>query len=89
MVLLDPLLLRRAVPHGERLFADGTFTDVTMTVNTGGWVFDDAEPRYTIGLGEYGCSRPPVAGRTVSLRAGFPHWRNTRPALAGPPSSFQ
>jgi hypothetical protein len=24
--------------------------DVTMLVNRGGWVFDDAEPRYTIGL---------------------------------------
>lgn len=28
----------------------GAFSDVTMMLNTGGWVFDDAEPRYTIGL---------------------------------------
>ncbi len=28
----------------------GAFSDTTVMLNTGGWVFDDAEPRYTIGL---------------------------------------
>ena len=28
----------------------GIFSDVTFLTNTGGWVFDDAEPRYTIAL---------------------------------------
>ncbi|MBI2708821.1 MAG: hypothetical protein HYX34_03900 [Actinobacteria bacterium] len=27
---------------------EGTFSSVTTTINTAGWVFDDAEPRYTI-----------------------------------------
>jgi hypothetical protein len=35
---------RRAV------LADGVFTDVTMLVNTGGWVFDDVHQQYTVGL---------------------------------------
>ncbi len=32
----------------EAVMRDGAFEDVTLTVNRGGWVFDDAEPRYTI-----------------------------------------
>jgi len=50
----------------------GTFDDVTMMLNTRGWVFDDAEHRYTIGL--------------VSLRRGADfvgtlHLRGPYPAL--------
>ncbi|MCY3976568.1 MAG: hypothetical protein OXG23_00585 [Chloroflexi bacterium] len=32
------------------IFCAGTLLDVTMLLNTGGWVFDDAEHRYTIAL---------------------------------------
>jgi hypothetical protein len=32
------------------LFARATLLDLTMLTNTGGWVFDEAEPRYTIAL---------------------------------------
>lgn len=31
-----------------RVLDDGDFAEITTTTNTGGWVFDDAEPRYTI-----------------------------------------
>lgn len=34
----------------KAVFAEGGFGDVTTLLNTGGWVFDDAEPRYTIAL---------------------------------------
>ena len=35
---------RRAV------LTEGTFADVTTLLNTGGWVFDDVDGRYTVGL---------------------------------------
>ena len=34
----------------EHILDQGSFCDVTLTTNTGGWVFDDAEHRYTIGF---------------------------------------
>lgn len=34
----------------EAVLDEGEFADVTMLLNRGGWVFDDAEHRYTIGL---------------------------------------
>ena len=34
----------------KAILTDGTFTDITVLLNTGGWVFDDAEHRYTIAL---------------------------------------
>jgi hypothetical protein len=56
---------RRDVLHG------GTFDDVTMLLNTRGWVFDDAEHRYTISL--------------VAIRKGEDHVGTLR--LRGPYSS--
>jgi len=32
------------------VFSGGSLDDLTVLLNTGGWVFDDAEPRYTIAL---------------------------------------
>jgi hypothetical protein len=43
----------------ETILAEGDFSDVTMLLNRAGWAFDDAEPRYTIGL--------------VSIRKGASH----------------
>ncbi|MCJ0894761.1 MULTISPECIES: Eco57I restriction-modification methylase domain-containing protein [unclassified Rhodococcus (in: high G+C Gram-positive bacteria)] len=34
----------------EDILTNGTFSDVTLLVNTKGWVFDDMEHRYTVGL---------------------------------------
>ncbi len=34
----------------KRLFASAREVDITMLLNSGGWVFDEAEFRYTIGL---------------------------------------
>ena len=41
----------------EAILAEGTFKDVTVLLNTGGWVFDDAEHRYTIALCSIGKGR--------------------------------
>ena len=65
----DPLLKRlkgwRAVAS-SRSSAAGEFTDVTTLAQfSGGWVFDDAEPRYTIGLVTV-FGRGEVAGPQVS-----------------------
>jgi hypothetical protein len=34
----------------QRLFEVGSVEELAYVINTGGWVFDDAEPRYTIAL---------------------------------------
>lgn len=39
-----------SAPWREAVLDEGCFADVTMTLNTAGWVFDEAEHRYTIGL---------------------------------------
>jgi hypothetical protein len=58
----------------KELLANGEYADVTMLLNTGGWVFDDAEPRYTIGLvnvrkGVVGEPRVHLRGPFASLPA--------------------
>lgn len=40
------------------LFRQGQVLELLTLVNTGGWVFDDAEPRYTIALVSYQRRRP-------------------------------
>jgi hypothetical protein len=39
-----------SAPWRLEVLDHGAFADVTMLLNTGGWAFDDAEHRYTIGL---------------------------------------
>ena len=51
---------------------EGTFSDVTVLLNTAGWVFDDVEGRYTVGL--------------CALRKGTDHAGTLR--LSGPYSSW-
>ena len=51
---------------------EGTFSDVTVLLNNGGWVFDDVDGRYTVGL--------------CSLRKGTDHAGTLR--LSGPYSSW-
>jgi len=62
-----------SAPWREAVLDGGCFADVTMTLNTGGWVFDEAEHRYTIGL--------------VSLRKGLDHAGLV--SLRGPFRSFE
>jgi hypothetical protein len=53
----------------KAVFAGATDTDLTMLLNRGGWVFDEAEHRYTIALAviTHGESR----GKTIGLRGPF------------------
>ena len=44
------LSAKGSAPWRRTVLAEGSFSDITMLLNTGGWVFDDAEHRYTIGL---------------------------------------
>jgi hypothetical protein len=53
----------------EAVLADGQFSDVTTMINRGGWVFDDAEHRYTIGL--VSIERGGDAEKTVNLIGPF------------------
>jgi hypothetical protein len=59
------------------VLAEGTFADVTMTTNTGGWVFDDAEHRYTIGFVSIRRIGP-TPSAVISLRGPFADLRSYR-----------
>ena len=70
----------------EAVLAGGTFAEVTMTVNTGGWVFDDAEPRYTIGF--VSIRRSAIPGRIISMRGPYASRADYELGLQSPPVEF-
>ncbi|HXG71296.1 MAG TPA: hypothetical protein VNJ04_11890, partial [Gemmatimonadaceae bacterium] len=51
----------------EKLFSDANDVDLTMLLNTGGWVFDEAEHRYTIALATIARGRRQQEGAVVTL----------------------
>lgn len=57
-------LFRKAV------FKEGRMGDLTILLNTGGWVFDDAEHRYTIALSSLEATRPEKV-TTLPLRGPY------------------
>ena len=60
---------RGARPWRTTSSARGEFEDVTMLLNTAGWVFDDVHPQYTIGLVWY--QKRTEHGSRVRLRGPF------------------
>jgi len=66
------LSAKGSAPWRQAVLVGGAFADTTMMLNTGGWVFDDAEHRYTIGL--------------VAIRKGIDHAGAV--ALRGPFSNL-
>jgi hypothetical protein len=64
------------------IFDDGHFHDVTMTTNTGGWVFDDAEHRYTIG---FICIRKEIGTGDIALRGPYASLGEYRQGMAAEP----
>lgn len=64
----------------------GSFTDVTMTTNTAGWVFDDAEPRYTIGF--VSIRKSLVGGASVTMRGPFRSLADYQLGMAGSGLTF-
>lgn len=69
----------------QTLFAQAEPVNITMLLNTGGWVFDEAEPRYTIGL--VAIRRAP-SGKTVRLRGPFNSLERFRAGVQRPPAVF-
>lgn len=55
----------------KALLESGRVDEVTTLLNTGGWVFDDVEPRYTIGLVAFQ-KKVPRTDETLPLRGPFP-----------------
>ncbi len=60
--------------------------DLTMLLNTGGWVFEEAEPRYTIGLLAL---RHSDRGKAVRLRGPFSSRQRFDAGVHRPPSVFK
>lgn len=60
--------------------------DVTMLVNRAGWVFDDAEQRYTIGLLSIRCESS--GARVVRLRGPFTSMMDYRRGMSNAPVEF-
>ncbi len=55
----------------KKVFAGGIVNDITYLLNSGGWVFDDAEHRYTIALTSLKKLRIDSSNNVVSLRGPF------------------
>jgi len=53
----------------KEVFPAAADVDLTMLLNRGGWVFDEAEHRYTIGL--TAIARGGAGGKTIGLRGPF------------------
>ncbi len=51
-------------------FSEGQFFDLTTLLNTGGWVFDDVEQRYTIVLASF-TKRTPTPDQMLPMRGPF------------------
>jgi len=54
----------------RKAFSEGQFFDLTWLLNSGGWVFDDVEPRYRIVLAAF-AKRSPAADQTMPFRGPY------------------
>ena len=70
----------------QAILANGAFVDTTTMLNTAGWVFDDAEPRYTIGL--VSIRKGVNHTGTVSLRGPFSNLLRFRQGVVEGPVRF-
>lgn len=80
------LSAKGSAPWRQEVLENGAFTDTTMVLNTGGWVFDDAEHRYTIGLLALRKGRS-HAGE-VALRGPFSNLVRFQNGIKLPPARF-
>jgi hypothetical protein len=69
------------------VFDAAVFTDLTFLLNRGGWVFDDAEPRYTIALVSW-CRVKPDENATLPIRGPFSTYSRFVQGVKKRPSSF-
>ncbi len=70
----------------EAVFAGGDPVDITMVLNRGGWMFDDAEHRYTIGMVAIRRRKP--AGPSISLRGPYPSLERYRAGIGSQGARF-
>lgn len=56
----------------QTVLRDGEFDDVTMLLNSANWVFDDADPRYTIALAAF--RKGSVSSPRVRLQGPYASW---------------
>ena len=70
----------------KTIFAEAANVDLTMTLNTRGWVFDDAEPRYTIAFA--GIAKGISEGETIGLRGPFADRTSFDVGHDAPPARF-
>jgi hypothetical protein len=82
------LVARGSGAFRKEIFARARRVEITLLVNAGGWVFDDAEHRYTIGLVtiERGVSRQ---GSSVRVRGPFSSFLRFQQGQLKTPTSFQ
>lgn len=71
----------------ETIFSEGTVDDITFLLNRDGWVFDDAEYRYTIGLASWQKVQP-AADATISFRGPFPDMGRYKSGVGREPLRF-
>jgi hypothetical protein len=69
-----------------KVLASSALEDVTMLLNTGGWVFDDAEQRYTIGL--LSVRREPSGTSVVRVRGPYRDRRSYEVGRRAAPVEF-
>lgn len=70
----------------KAMFVNSTTVDLTMLLNRGGWVFDEAEHRYTISLCGIECGTS--QGRSIGLRGPFATREAFDASHNAPPSRF-
>jgi len=75
-----------SAPWREAVLDGGAFDDVTMLLNTGGWVFDDAEHRYTIAL--VTIRKGSERSGMINLRGPYVSLSAYRDGLTHPPSEI-
>jgi hypothetical protein len=71
----------------QEMFVRGTFADITFLLNRNGWAFDDAEPRYTIGLSSWQKS-PADERTTIPVRGPFSTEARYREGVTKEPLRF-
>ncbi len=77
---------RGSEPWRREVLSGGTFDDVTMLLNTRGWVFDDAEHRYTIGL--VAIRKGEEHEGTLRMRGPYPSYARYLTGMEEKPAEF-
>ena len=72
----------------KAIFQSGMFRDLTFLLNTGGWVFDDAEHRYTIALTAIQKLKPD-SETVLPMRGPFSSLANFEAGIREEPVHFQ